>query len=173
MSLPYLCVKLPIQYNFVIRLQEGQQILQKKGCGCLIHISGWVEEVNGCLVVRNAEGVIIKEVHKVVFPELNSNPYWDCMQLIEQVHTKAIPIFKEAHPGCQDLFIFYQSSALAALPPDALKAFEMNKSNGGKQHRQKDTIILDSNPYLEFCGKVQKMTTENGEQKGLQQTLKE
>ena len=59
------------------------------------------------------------------------------------------------------------------LPPDALKAFEMNKSNGGSQRRQKDTIIPLSNPFPEFRGKVQKMTTESGQPKGLQQTLEE
>ena len=42
---------------------------------------------------------------------------------------KAIPVFEEVHPGCQALFIFDQSSVHAALAPDALKAFEMNKSN--------------------------------------------
>lgn len=85
--------------------------------------------------------------------------------------TKPIPIFEEAHPGCQALFIFDQSSVHAALPPDALKVFEMNKSNGGKQCCQKDTVILESNPYPEFCGKVKKMMMDKGEQKGLQQTL--
>ena len=87
--------------------------------------------------------------------------------------TKAIPIFEEVHPGCQALFIFGQSSAHTALPPDSLKAFEMNKSNGGKQCCQKDTIIPDNNPYPEFCGKAQKMMTESSAQKGLQQTLEE
>ena len=32
-------------------------------------------------------------------------------------------------------FIFDQSSAHASLPPNALKAFDMNKSNGGAQRR--------------------------------------
>ncbi|KAF8230683.1 hypothetical protein L208DRAFT_111515 [Tricholoma matsutake] len=50
----------------------------------------------------------------------------------------AIEIFESAHPDCEALFIFDQSSAHASLPPDALKAFEMNKSDGGKQcnHRR-------------------------------------
>jgi hypothetical protein len=39
---------------------------------------------------------------------------------------------------------------------------ELNKSDGGKQRKQKDTIIPDSNPDA-FCrGKVQKMTTDKG-----------
>ena len=41
------------------------------------------------------------------------------------------------HPRCQALFI----SINHLLMPDALEAFEMNKSNGGVQRRQKDTII--------------------------------
>lgn len=158
---------------FYFRLHKDQQILQKKGRGRLIHISDWVEEVNGRLVVRNAEGAVIKEARTIIYPGSNGDPYWDCQQLIEQVRNKAIPVFEEAHPGCQALFIFDQSSAHAALPPDALKAFEMNKSNGGKQRHQKDTIIPDTNPYPQFRGQVQKMTTENGKQKGLQQTLEE
>jgi hypothetical protein len=92
---------------------------------------------------------------------------------VKQVVDSAIPIFEEAHPGCQALFVFDQSSAHAALPPDVLKASKMNKSNGGKQCFQKDTIIPKTNPYPEYWGKVQKMTTENGQQKGLQQTLEE
>ena len=36
-----------------------------------------------------------------------------------------IEIFEAAHPGCQGLFIFDQSSTHASLPPDALWAFDM------------------------------------------------
>ena len=156
-----------------VRLHNNQQILQKKGRGRLIHISDQVEEVNGHLVVMNSKGVVVKEACKIIFLGSNGDPYWDCEQLIEQVKTKAIPIFEEAHPGCQALFIFDQSSAHAVLPPDALKAFDMNKYNGGRQRCQKDTVIPNSNPYPEFHGKVQKMTMDKGEQKGLQQTLEE
>ena len=67
--------------------------------------------------------------------------------------------------------IFDQSSAHASLSPNALKAFKMNKGNGGKQPRQKDTVIPETNPIVEHHGKIQKMTTEDGKQKGLEQTL--
>ena len=70
-------------------------------------------------------------------------------------------------------FYFDQSSAHAALAPNTLKAFNMNKSNGGAQQKQKDTIIPESNPFPEYRGRIQKMTTESGEKKGLQQTLEE
>ena len=82
-----------------------------------------------------------------------------------------ISIFEEAHPDCVALFIFDQSSAHASLGPDALCAFDINKTNGGKQRKQKDTVIPLNNPYAEFCGKPQKMTAETDKAKGLQQTL--
>ena len=47
----------------------------------------------------------------------------------------------------------------------------MNKGNGGKQRWQKDTIIPANNPTAEFRGKLQSMTTADGKQKGLEQTL--
>ena len=85
----------------------------------------------------------------------------------------AIEIFEAAHPGCQALFIFDQSSAHALLPPDALKAFEMNKSNGRKQRKQHDTVIPQSNPEPRYHGQPQSMTTGSGEAKGLKQVLDE
>ena len=57
--------------------------------------------------------------------------------------------------------------------PDALKAFKMNKSNGGKQHKQWDTIIPESNLDAHYRGQPQSMTTESGDPKGLQSVLKE
>jgi hypothetical protein len=82
-------------------------------------------------------------------------------------------IFNEMHFNCVALFIFDQSSAHVSLGTDALRAFNMNKSNGGGQRKQKDTIIPMNNPCAEFRGKPQKMTTMAGEAKGLKQTLEE
>jgi hypothetical protein len=84
-----------------------------------------------------------------------------------------IRIFEAAHPNCQALFIFDQSSAHASLPEDALRAFDMNKSNGGKQRRQHDTVIPQSNPSAKHRGKIHKMTLPDGRPKGLQQVLEE
>ncbi len=85
----------------------------------------------------------------------------------------AINIFDATHPNCQALFIFNQSSAHASLGPDALQAFDMNKGNGRKQQKQKDMIIPDTNPMVLMCGKLQKLTTENSDAKGLQDVLEE
>ena len=94
------------------------------------------------------------------------------MQLLKQTEN-AISIFEEAHPGCCTLFIFDQSSAHASFRPDVLSAFNMNKSNGGKQRKQKDTTIPMNNPEPQYWGLPQKLTLKNGEPKGLQQTLEE
>lgn len=109
----------------------------------------------------------------MIYPGSNGDPWWDTDQLIAQVCNEAIPTFEAAHPNCQALFVFDQSSAHASLAPDALRTWEMNKGNGGKQHIQKDTVIPMNNPVMTLRGRVQKMTTDNGEAKGLEQTLRE
>jgi hypothetical protein len=136
--------------NVNFRLREGEQVLRKKGRGRSIHVSDFIEEVNRRLVSLTPDGKVHHDAHKVIYPGSNGDPYWDCDQLVKQVVDSAIPIFEEAHPGCQALFVFDQSSAHAALPPDALKASEMNKSNSGKQRFRKDTIIPETNPYPEY-----------------------
>src|SRR5260370_4214927 len=79
----------------------------------------------------------------------------------------------KAHPNCQALFIFDQFSAHQLLGPNALVAFEMNKSNGGRQQKQHDTTIPCNSPAVHMWGEPQKMTLENGQPKGLKQTLEE
>jgi hypothetical protein len=144
----------------------------KKGRGRLIHVSDFVEEDNGRLIVRNQEGVVVKDARCITYPGAGGDAWWDHAQLLAQVD-RAIEIFEEAHPNCVALFLFDHSSAHASLGQDALRAFNMNKRNGGKKIKQKDTVIPMNNPTVECCGKPQKMTTDAGEPKGLQQTLEE
>ena len=96
-------------------------------------------------MLLDENGQIIRDARKIIYPGSNGNPWWDNKQLMEQM-TSAIEIFEAAHPDCQALFVFDQSSAHGSLPDDALKAFEMNKSDGGVQHRQRNTIIPDLKP---------------------------
>jgi hypothetical protein len=109
---------------------------------------------------------------KIIYPGSQGDAWWDTDQLLVQM-TDSVEVFKLAHPGKQALFIFDQSSAHASLPPDALKAFKMNKSDSGKQCKQYDTIIPKSNPVAEHHGKVQKMTIDDGQPKGMQCVLQE
>jgi hypothetical protein len=115
---------------------------------------------------------VVKDARCIIYPGVGGNPWWDHVQLLAQVD-KVTAIFEEAHPDCIALFVFDQSSAHALLGADALRAFDMNRSNGGKQRKQKNTVILLNNLHPEFCGKAQSMTTEAGMAKGLRQTLEE
>ncbi|KAF8337206.1 hypothetical protein F5887DRAFT_1161111 [Amanita rubescens] len=136
------------------RLQKDEQPLRKKGRGRLIHVSDFINPETGRLVLRDDNGSITRDARKIIYPGANGDEWWDCNQLLAQMK-EAIEIFEAAHPGKQALFIFDQSSAHASLPPDALKAFEMNKSDGGKQRIQRDTIIPQSNPVAELRGRPQ------------------
>jgi hypothetical protein len=135
-------------------LQKDEQPLQKKGRGQLIHISDWINEDDGQLVNHNSNGKVVRDAQKIIYPGSNGDAWWNCAQLIEQTKI-AIDIFNKSHPDCQALFIFNNSSAHASLPPDALKAFEINKLEGGKRRHQRDTVILMNNPDIAKCRKPQ------------------
>jgi len=83
---------------------------------------------------------MVKDAQCIMYPGTGGDPWWDHAQLLVQVD-HVIAIFKEAHPECIALFLFDHSSVHALLRLDALRAFDMNKSNGGKQRKQKDTVI--------------------------------
>ena len=147
--------------------------MQKKGKGCIIHISGFINAEDGCLALHDKLGEIVEEAREIIYPGANgSDAWWDTEQLLKQVKC-AVWIFEAVHPDCVALFIFDQSSAHVSLPPDTLKALEMNKSNEGKQCKQCDTVIPQTNLAVKHCGKLQKMTLPNGQAKGLQQVLEE
>jgi len=144
----------------------------RKGCGCIIHISDFVKEDHGQLIICDEAGMVIKDACCITYLGSGGNLWWDHVQLLAQVD-QAMEIFEKAHPNCVVLFVFDQSLAHTSLGPDALRAFDMNKSNGGGQRKQKDTVVLMNNPCEEFHGKPQRMTTTAGEAKGLKQTLEE
>ena len=154
------------------RMMPDEQKLMKKGRGCLIHVSDFVEEENGRLIIHDEDSRVVKDARYIMYPRSHRDAWWDHAQLLTQVD-KVISIFEEAHPDCVVHFVFDHSSAHVLLTPNALHAFDMNKSNRGKQRKQRDTVILMNNQCPEFCRKLQKMTTESGEAKGLQQTLEE
>jgi hypothetical protein len=111
-----------------------------RGTNCVAKEGSWppnpclrfINEADGRLVVRDGDGNVVQDAHKIIYPGSNGDAWWDTEQLLKQVKS-AIGIFETAHPNCTSLFIFDQSSAHGSLPPDALKAFEMNKSDDGKQ----------------------------------------
>ena len=147
--------------------------MRRKGKGQIIHVSDFINKEDGRLIKRNADGEIIEDARKIIYPGSGGDAWWTHEDLLKQVES-AIKIHNEVSgPGMQALFIFDNSSAHATLPPDALRAFDMNKSDGGKQRKQRDTIIPQSNPDPTKRGLPQKMTTSSGEPKGLQSVLQE
>ena len=147
--------------------------MRKKGKGWIIHVSDFINKEDGCLIKHNADGEIIKDAHKIIYPGSSGDTWWTHNDLLKQVES-AIKIHNEVNgPGVQAVFIFNNSSAHATLPPNALCAFDMNRSDGGKQWKQHDTIIPQSNPDPTKQGLSQKMTTSSGEPKGLQSVLQE
>jgi hypothetical protein len=144
-------------------LREGEQPLRKKGQGRLIHVSDFINEEDGQLVLLDETSHIIRDARKVIYPGSNVDPWWDTDQLLVQVKS-AIEIFEAAHPDCQALFVFEQSSAHASLPPDALKAFTTNKSNGGVQCKQKKYChsSVKSRPSIPWSPSGNDHTTRGG-----------
>ncbi|KAF7323696.1 hypothetical protein MKEN_00590500 [Mycena kentingensis (nom. inval.)] len=153
-------------------LRKGENPLRKKGRGRLIHISDFINPVTGRLFIRGEDGEIARDARKIIYPGANGDPWWDCDQLLVQMKD-AIDIFDTRFPEKQALFVFDNSSAHGSLGPDSLKAFEMNKGDGGKQRKQRDTVIPETNPCVELRGKPQQMTLPNGDAKGLKRVLEE
>ena len=123
------------------------------------------------MIICNEDDRLVKDACYIIYPGAYGDTWWDHAQLLAQVN-KAISIFEEVHPNCIALFVFNHFLAHVSLALDALCAFDMNKSNSGKQRKQRDTVIPTNNSHG-FGGRPQKMTTENGEVKGLQQMLEE
>jgi hypothetical protein len=96
----------------------------------------FVEEENGCLIVHNQQGVVVKDTCCIMYPDAGGDQWWDHVQLLMQVD-QAIEIFKEAHPECVALFLFDHSSMTTSLRPDALCAFDMNKAMKGNRENRR------------------------------------
>jgi hypothetical protein len=58
----------------------------RKGCGQIIHVSDFVEEENGHLIIHNKEGVVVKDTQCITYPGSGGDPWWDHMQLLVQVN---------------------------------------------------------------------------------------
>jgi hypothetical protein len=54
---------------------KDQQKLQKKSRGRLIHVSDFVNEVTGRLIMRNEHGEIVKDARMVIYPGSKGDPW--------------------------------------------------------------------------------------------------
>ncbi|KAF8747109.1 hypothetical protein RHS01_11445 [Rhizoctonia solani] len=118
------------------------------------------------------------DARKIIYPGKNHAAYWDMPQLIAQIKD-AIKIFEVKFPGAQMLLFVDQSSAHNAYAADALNAWKMNVTPGGKQPIMHNTIIPSNNPNPMLCGQPQAMTFPAthpeypNQPKGMEQILRE
>ena len=102
------------------RLQEGEQPLCKKSQGRLIHVSDFINEEDGWLVLLDENGKIVCDAQKIIYQGSQGDPWWGNKQLMDQM-AAVIEIFDAAHPDCQALFVF---DSQLLMPPWLLMCFE-------------------------------------------------
>src|SRR5438874_4705444 len=97
--------------------------------------------------------------------------------MLDQLMSKAIPIFEILHPGCVSVFCFDQSTNHNAMAEDALIATKINLSSGGGQPKMRNGWY--THEHGEKC--IQTMVFLNddpvaklrGQLKGIKQVLGE
>jgi len=104
-------------------MEEGEVDLRPKTNGSSLMVSGFSCPCHGW-VGHNG-----KISWKVIRPSSDGN--WLNTDLVEQLH-EVIPLFKEAHPNCDLVFAFDNSSNHSGKAPDELNVAHMNLSDGGK-----------------------------------------
>lgn len=170
-------------------LLPGTSELRSKDRGRLIHISDFICETTGRLVITEDRAQIqnpvpsVTDAAVVIYPGTKGDPWWDMNQLINQVKTQALPIFEAMHPSCQGVFIFDCSSAHEAYGPSALRVQNMNMSPGGKRGHLRSTAIPSDDPNIpsELRGLPQAMIFSDdhpdiklrGQPKGIKVVLQE
>ena len=133
----------------------SRQALKQKSLGQAVMVSDFIEEVGGFLQHQGNKVRLLLE-HQ-------SEGYFTNDMLVKQVD-RAIDIFEIKYTDAQGLFIFDHAPSHMKRPEDALNAERMNVRNGGKQPFMKDTV---------WDGRVQRMITDEGVQKGMKTVLEE
>ena len=148
--------------------------LRPKGQGRSIMVSEFLCECHGPLKLsehqmKDHTGISF-ETCAIIMPGKQQDGYWTTSDLIHQVKTKLMPIFKILHPGCDALVLFDNSQNHRSLPPDALRASFLNLSDGGKNvAKQRSGWFLDTNGNRV----IQPMQRPDGVQKGVRTILQE
>lgn len=157
-----------------IWMDVNDRPLRPKGQGRSIMVSEFLCECHGPMKLNDSQRAqhpeIPFETCTIIIPGKQQDGYWTTANLIEQVRTKAMPIFNIIHPGCDGLFLFDNSQNHRSLPPDALRASALNLSDGGKNvQKQRPGWFIDDNGIRV----TQSMQRPDGVQKGVRTILKE
>ena len=83
------------EYQCHVWIKDGQQPLQKKGNGCVIHVSNFITEKGRLVLMADEEKIIsdhllnarIKSDARVItYPGKGHDAWWDGSRLVNQVH---------------------------------------------------------------------------------------
>jgi hypothetical protein len=136
------CVKAYEHFTDVI-IESGKQHLRPKGAGKSIMVSQFLclchghmevevtEEISNSYPTLNAPIGSVIATQRTIKPFKKSDGWWSNGDLVDQLKLKLI-IFEILHPDCVALFAFHNSSNHHKYAPDALRASQLNKSDGGK-----------------------------------------
>ena len=115
-------------------------------------VSDFIDEVDGYLMFEEEEACLYLE-HQT------EGYFTNDIQV-----GKAVDIFESKYPDAVGMFVFDNAPSHRKKPDDCLNPEKMNVSDGGKQPVMRDTV---------WDGQVQKMTLEDGTQKGMKRVLEE
>ena len=148
-------------------LTEDQQPLKRKGNGRGVHISDWICEPIGRLVLSpeqvatqillpKDEQLRVFDACKITFPGKGHDTWWDLDQLREQTKD-AVDIFKYMTPNTVGIWIFDCSSAHEGYAANTLNVNNMNIHPGGKQKHLHNTMIPLNNPPPNLATQIHKV----------------
>ncbi len=119
-----------------IWISDGEMLLRKKGNRKSIMVSEFLLEACGQLKLSEEEATrnpnIPTEARCYLLPDKNQEGYWTFEHLLEQIKSKAIPIFEAKFSNATAVFTFDNSTNHAAYAKDALVVTRMNLSPGEK-----------------------------------------
>jgi len=161
-----------------ICVRGEEDILRPKHMGRSIMVSAFLCPCHGLLQLSDEQLLVNSHLeHKETFVlrSVQADGYWKAEHMLDQLVSKAIPIFEILHPGCVSVFCFNQSTNYNTMVEDALIAMKMNLSSGGGQPKMRNGWY--TNEHGKRC--IQTMVFSNdhpvaklrGQPKGIKQVL--
>ena len=130
--------------------EKGREPFKRKQRGKCIMVSAFLCECHGLLKIPDNSPALIglngypfRDSTSIIEP--GGDNWWTAEDMIEQVNSKAVPIFNALHPGCVGVFQFDNSSNHGAFSHDALRRENTRARQGGVASKMRDTVWFDSN----------------------------
>lgn len=152
----------------VVWMHDEESRLIPKGEGRSIMVSEFICPCHGPMVINDPEcdSLQFDKSQVLMEPGVRNDGYWRGKDVVDQLLSRAIPVFEKLHPGCQALFLFDNSTNHGCFAPNSLRVNNLNMGDGLK----KGTRFMRDTYYNE---RKQSLKTEGGEQKGIKTILME